>query len=75
MWCSRIVAHWDIIEANVFFEIRVDFGPGYRAYFGKDGETVVVVLGGSAKKDQQRAISEAVQAWAAYKQAKRAGRR
>lgn len=57
------------------FEIRIDFGPGYRVYFGKDGETVAILLGGSAKKDQQRAISEAVRAWAAYKQAKRTGRR
>lgn len=57
------------------FETRIDFGPGYRVYFGKDGETVVILLGGSAKKDQQRAISEAVRAWAAYKQAKRTQRR
>lgn len=57
------------------FEITIDFGPGYRVYFGKDGETVVILLGGSAKKDQPRAISEAVRAWAAYKQAKRTGSR
>lgn len=49
------------------FETRIDFGPGYRVYFGKDGETVVILLGGSAKKDQQRAIEQAKAAWAEYK--------
>ena len=49
------------------FETRIDFGPGYRVYFGKDGETVVILLGGSAKKDQQRAIEQAKNAWAEYK--------
>jgi putative addiction module killer protein len=32
------------------FETRIDFGPGYRIYFGKDGETLIVLLGGSSKK-------------------------
>jgi putative addiction module killer protein len=48
-------------------ETRIDFGPGYRVYFGKDGETVVILLGGSAKKDQQRAIEQAKAAWSEYK--------
>jgi predicted metal-dependent hydrolase len=39
----------------VLFEYRIDFGPGYRIYFGKDGEKLVVLLGGSAKKRQQQA--------------------
>lgn len=53
------------------FETRIDFGPGYRVYFGKDGEALVILLGGSSKKDQQRAISMATAAWAAYKRMKR----
>jgi putative addiction module killer protein len=52
------------------FETRIDYGPGYRVYFGKDGETVVILLGGSAKKDQQRAIEQAKAAWAEYKRRK-----
>ena len=28
------------------FEYKLDFGPGYRVYFGKDGETLVILLGG-----------------------------
>lgn len=52
------------------FEYRIDFGPGYRIYFGKDGETVVVLLGGSTKQRQQAAIAAAASAWVTYKQRK-----
>jgi putative addiction module killer protein len=52
------------------FEYRVDFGPGYRIYFGKDGETLIVLLGGSSKKRQQQAIQAARQAWMEYKRRK-----
>jgi putative addiction module killer protein len=53
------------------FETRIDFGPGYRVYFGKDGELVVILRGGSTKKDQQRAIKRAKDAWAEFKLRKR----
>ena len=52
-------------------ELKIDFGPGYRVYFGKDAEAVVVLLGGSAKKHQAQAISAAQAAWVDYKQRKR----
>ena len=55
------------------FEYRVDFGPGYRIYFGKDGETLVVLLGGSAKKRQQQAIQAAQWCWGEYKRKKARG--
>ncbi|MBI3372333.1 MAG: type II toxin-antitoxin system RelE/ParE family toxin [Betaproteobacteria bacterium] len=53
------------------FEVRIDFGPGYRIYFGKDGEAIVVLLGGSAKKRQSAAIEAAYQAWDDYKRRKK----
>jgi putative addiction module killer protein len=53
------------------FEARIDFGPGYRIYFGKDGETVVILLGGSTKKRQSAAIAAAHKAWTDYKQRKK----
>jgi putative addiction module killer protein len=53
------------------FETRIDFGPGYRVYFGKDGDTVIVLLGGSVKKDQADAIVRAIRTWTAYKASKR----
>lgn len=49
------------------FECRIDFGPGYRIYFGKDGERLVILLGGGTKKRQQRDIQAARECWADYK--------
>jgi putative addiction module killer protein len=40
-------------------EYRVDYGPGYRIYFGKDGERLVILLAGGTKKRQQRDIEAA----------------
>ena len=33
-------------------EYRIDFGPGYRVYFGRDGDTVIILLAGGMKKRQ-----------------------
>jgi putative addiction module killer protein len=49
------------------FERKIDFGPGYRVYFGKDGDRIVILLGGSSKKRQQEAIVAARDRWADYK--------
>lgn len=53
------------------FECRIDFGPGYRVYFGKDGETLIILLGGGTKKRQQKDIQDARKIWKEYKQRKR----
>ena len=37
-------------------EYRIDWGPGYRVYFGRDGEVLVILLTGGTKKRQQRDI-------------------
>jgi putative addiction module killer protein len=52
------------------FELRIDFGPGYRVYFGKDGERLVILLGGGTKKRQQRDIDAAIADWQDYKRRK-----
>lgn len=52
-------------------EYRVDYGPGYRIYFGKDGERLVILLAGGTKKWQQRDIEAAQARWDDYKQRKR----
>jgi putative addiction module killer protein len=52
-------------------EMRLDFGPGYRVYFGKDGEMLVILLGGGTKKRQQADIESARALWQEYKQSKR----
>ena len=52
-------------------ELRLDFGPGYRIYFGKDGERLVILLGGGSKKRQQADIQAAIALWQEYKDRKR----
>jgi putative addiction module killer protein len=52
-------------------EYRIDFGPGYRVYFGRDGETLIVLLGGGTKKRQQRDIETAQALWKDYKRRKK----
>jgi putative addiction module killer protein len=53
------------------FELKVDFGPGYRIYFGKDGKAIVILLGGGTKKRQQRDIETAQDRWRDYKDRKK----
>ena len=48
-------------------EYRIDWGPGYRVYFGRDGEVLVILLTGGTKKRQQRDIERAKELWADYK--------
>lgn len=52
-------------------EYRIDFGPGYRIYFGRDGGQLVILLGGGSKKRQDRDIADAKIAWQEYKQRKK----
>jgi putative addiction module killer protein len=49
------------------FEYRIDFGFGYRIYFGMDGETIVILLGGGTKKRQSQDIRAAKRSWQDYK--------
>lgn len=53
------------------FECRIDFGPGYRVYFGKDGEQLVILLGGGSKQRQERDIQDAAICWEDYKRRKK----
>ena len=54
-------------------EYRIDFGPGYRVYFGRDGEALIVLLGGGTKTRQQRDIDSARKLWAEYRRRKDQG--
>ncbi len=51
-------------------EYRIDFGPGYRVYFGRDGEALIVLLGGGTKARQQRDIDSARRVWEEYRRRK-----
>jgi putative addiction module killer protein len=46
-------------------ELRIDFGPGYRVYFGEDGESVILLCGGD-KSTQQSDIPRAQRLWNDY---------
>jgi putative addiction module killer protein len=56
------------------WEARVMFGPGYRIYFGKDGDAIIVLLVGGDKRSQAKDISRAQEFWSAYLKAKRHGK-
>ena len=56
------------------WEARVMFGPGYRIYFGKDGNSIIVLLVGGDKASQAKDISRAQGYWDDYLEAKRHGK-
>ena len=71
MWPLRSRRQWQsigwgrVISSNVkgvgagVYEYRIDFGPDYRAYFGKDGDRLVILLAGGTKKRQDMDIATA----------------
>ena len=42
------------------YELKIDFGPGYRVYYSRVGETVVLLLAGGDKSSQNKDIDKAV---------------
>lgn len=52
-------------------ECVIDWGPGYRVYLGKDGDKLVILLGGGTKKRQQNDIDRAKELWQEYKKRKK----
>lgn len=53
------------------YEYRIDFGPGYRIYFGKDGDWLVILLLGGIKNRQDKDIAAAKRLWLDYKRQRR----
>ena len=47
------------IISTALFEMRIDFGPGYRIYFTKKGEIIILLLIGGDKSTQDRDIKQA----------------
>jgi putative addiction module killer protein len=56
---------------GAFQEVRINWGPGYRVYIGKDGDTLIILLGGGTKTRQQKDIDQAFELWEEYKQRKK----
>ena len=48
-------------------ELRIDFGPGYRVYFGQKGKQLILLLCGGLKKTQKRDIQQAHDYWDDYR--------
>ncbi len=57
------------------WECKIDFGPANRIYLDKDGDRLVILLGGGTKKRQNTDISEAIARWQDYKQRRKEGDR
>jgi putative addiction module killer protein len=56
------------------WEARLAFGPGYRIYFAKEGDSMIVLLVGGTKASQRRDIRRAQEFWRDYLEAKRHGK-
>ena len=55
---------------NGVLEHRIDFGPGYRIYFGRDGDRLIILLAGGMKKRQPEDIRRAKANWEDYRNRK-----
>ena len=45
------------------WELKIDVGPGYRVYYAKEGEAVILLLCAGSKRTQQKDIERAVEYW------------
>lgn len=52
-------------------ELKIDFGPGYRVYFGRRGEALVIILCAGDKSSQDRDITLAKKLWREWKEQNR----
>ena len=52
------------------WELRIDFGPGYRVYYAQEGDCLVILLGGGSKGRQSSDIKKAVNIWLDYQRRK-----
>jgi putative addiction module killer protein len=53
------------------WELRIDFGPGYRVYYAQERETIVLLLSGGSKRTQSADIKDAVDYWRDYQRRKK----
>jgi putative addiction module killer protein len=51
---------------GAIFELKIDYGPGYRIYCGEEGNKVVVLLLGGDKSSQTKDIKESLEYWKDY---------
>lgn len=53
------------------WELRIDFGPGYRVYYAQESGTIVLLLSGGSKRTQSADIEDAVEHWRDYQRRKK----
>src|SRR3989304_3670336 len=78
---ARILARLERLEVGNFgdskfirdgvSELRIDWGPGYRVYFGREGRTVILLLCGGDKRKQGQDIKRAIELWQEYEKRKK----
>lgn len=68
---SDLFGDWKAVGGGVL-ETRIDYGPGYRIYYGKDGDKLVILLVCGDKRSQSKDIEVANDYWQDYKARKQA---
>lgn len=63
--------HKSIADSGGLYERRIDYGPGYRIYYIKEGDELIIIFAGSDKSDQQKAIDNAKRYLKDYKRRKK----
>ena len=81
---ARILARLERLEIGNFgdcrflrdgvSEMRIDWGPGYRVYYGRDGRALIVLLVGGDKRRQAADITRAIDLWHQYESRKKRNR-
>lgn len=60
------LGEWNTIGEGMY-EMKINYGPGYRVYFGREGNELILLLCGGDKSTQQRDINKAKEYWNDYK--------
>lgn len=62
--------HWSQVKSvgGGLHELRMDFGPGYRVYFGCAGPSLVILVAAGSKAQQQKDITQARTRWKRFMQ-------